>query len=551
MDGETQVAIYCRLSKEDGDDVESSSIKTQRLIIEKYCKRQGWNIFNTYIDDGFSGTNFERPGFQKMYQDIVDAKVNVVITKDLSRLGRNYIFTGYYYQVFFPQAGVRYIAVNDHIDTAQENSDMTMAAFKNILNDIYSKNMGKCLQAAKRARLEEKINVNGRAPYGYNFNQEHRLVPDPAYAPIIKLIFDEYVKDPNMARISRLLNEKNIPTPCARLLHYERYQNGTTSTRWSRDRLFDMLVNPEYMGALTFGRTRKVSPYSNKRVDIPIDEQTIIYDCHEPIISRELWETANRIHLERKHYHYKDTKKNIYHGLLYCAHCGKALRINSVKVTSCFCNCWPIIAKPSSRCMNIDTVSRRLVSDIHGLANACEEDENSAFNLIIAYLANMKSTEPADIHAELHEIQSHIDTLNQKISILDTYSQQQTFSSSNSNTILAALETSLSAETAKLEHLKKAHHAPVSDQDIWNFIKAARRFGYLQKIDKDVMNELVDKIFVSKPVTSSWFLRGRITIKFKYVGVLSTSELTHKGILLSPEALKAAAANLDSTDNEE
>ena len=259
-----------------------------------------------------------------------------------------------------------------------------------------------------------------------------------------------------------------------------------------------------------------------------------IYDCHEPIISRELWETANRIHLERKHYHYKDTKKNIYHGLLYCAHCGKALRINSVKVTSCFCNCWPIIAKPSSRCMNIDTVSRRLVSDIHGLANACEEDENSAFNLIIAYLANMKSTEPADIHAELHEIQSHIDTLNQKISILDTYSQQQTFSSSNSNTILAALETSLSAETAKLEHLKKAHHALASDEDIWNFIKAARRFGYLKTIDLDVLEELIDKVYISKKENTSRLQQQRITIKFKYIGVISTNPLTRNGVLIRP-----------------
>ena len=118
------VALYCRLSKDDGDDTESNSIKTQKMILESYCKRNGWAVYDTYIDDGYSGTNFDRPGFQRMYQDVINAKVNVVITKDLSRLGRNYILTGYYYQVFFPEADVRYIAVNDHIDTKNENNDM-------------------------------------------------------------------------------------------------------------------------------------------------------------------------------------------------------------------------------------------------------------------------------------------------------------------------------------------------------------------------------------------------------------------------------------------
>ena len=164
------VAIYCRLSKDDGDDAESNSIKTQKMILESYCRRQGWVVYDTYVDDGYSGTNFDRPGFQRMYQDIIDAKVNLVISKDLSRLGRNYILTGYYYQVFFPEAGVRFIAVNDHIDTKNENNDMAMAAFKNIMNDLLSKQLGKSISAARRIRIENKYNCNCRAPYGYFFN---------------------------------------------------------------------------------------------------------------------------------------------------------------------------------------------------------------------------------------------------------------------------------------------------------------------------------------------------------------------------------------------
>ena len=166
--------------------------------------------------------------------------------------------------------------------------------------------------------------------------------------------------------------------------------------------------------------------------------------------------------------------------------------------------------------------------------------------MTFALLTNINSSETADSNVELYKIQSHIDTLNDKISNLDKYSQQQAFSSANSDTILAALEASLNAETSKFERLKAAHRAPVSDEDIRNFIKVTRRFGYIKKIDQEVIVELVDKIFVSKPGISSWYQRDRVTIKFKHVGVLSNSEITHKGILLSPDALNAATGNFDN-----
>ncbi|HEX3038635.1 MAG TPA: recombinase family protein [Oscillospiraceae bacterium] len=531
MGSETQVAIYCRLSREDGDNIQSNSIKTQKLIIENYCKRQGWNVFETYIDDGFSGTNFERPGFQKMYQDIVDAKVNVVITKDLSRLGRNYIFTGYYYQVFFPQAGVRYIAINDHIDTDSVDNDMTMAAFKNILNDMYTKNLSKNMIASRKIRFENKINCNSIAPYGYKFNIDRVLVPDPDYVPIVRYIFEEYIKDPVIAHIADKLNAQGIPSPSFRLLKDKNYQDGSTSTKWNTTTPGLIIQNVTYLGALSIAKSRKIGPYSKKRVAIPLSEQTIVYNCHEAIIPKEMWEKANKLRSSNRTAKDKACKKSIFNGYVFCAHCGKHLSIHSHSV----CNCWRLGSKKGIPAILNKSISNRLVADIHALAIECEKNEDTAYALIKSYLENVDHSDNADLAVQIVCIQSRIEKLNNKITQIELFNKDHTFSSTESERIFAALKSSLSIEVDKIKNLKASYIVIPSDKDIWRFIKAARRFGYLKKIDREALEELVDKIYIAKKENVSRSQQQRITIKFKYIGVISTSPLTRNGVLIRPD----------------
>ena len=181
-------ALYCRLSLDDGNVGESGSIQTQKIILEEYAKMQGFKIYDVYVDDGYSGLNFNRPGFQRMLQDIESGKVNVVITKDLSRLGRDYIMTGYYTENYFKDNGVRYIAINDGIDTINDNNDI--APFKNILNDMYAKDLSRKVKAAKRSRNQKGLYTAAQVPYGYKkdpLDNNHLIVDEEIRLSLIHI----------------------------------------------------------------------------------------------------------------------------------------------------------------------------------------------------------------------------------------------------------------------------------------------------------------------------------------------------------------------------
>ncbi len=213
-------AVYCRLSKD--DDIrstgssgggESGSIISQKEIIEKYVHDNGWHIYDYYVDDGYSGTNFQRPDFERMIDDIEDGKVNMVITKDLSRLGRNYIEAGQFTEVYFPSKGVRYIALNDGVDTI--NNENSIAPFVNILNEFYSRDISKKVRTAVRAKKQKGEYLSNYAPIGYLKDPEdkHRLIVEETGAAIVRRIFEMARSDMGSKKICKVLNDEGIPTP--------------------------------------------------------------------------------------------------------------------------------------------------------------------------------------------------------------------------------------------------------------------------------------------------------------------------------------------------
>ena len=518
------VAIYCRLSKDDGDDAESNSIKSQKMILQSYCSKLGWAIYDTYVDDGYSGTNFDRPAFQRMHQDIVDAKVNVVISKDLSRLGRNYILTGYYYQVFFPEAGVRYIAVNDHIDTENERNDMAMAAFKNIMNDLHSKQLSKNIHAARRARIENKHNCNGMAPYGYFFNAEHVLEPDPNTAPFVKFIFDEYVKRPTAGHVATLLNEQGVPSRGANLLHNGRYQNGKIKTNWHRSEVIQVIKHPAYMGAISTATRKKCNPYSQKTISIPFKDQEIIYDCHEAIVTRDLWEKANALLVEIGHKlcGYKQEEKGIYYGLLFCAHCGKMLesqRHNNYMYI--FCRCWPPDIGMSSRGVTNKIISRHLIAEIRKMALVCENEENSAYSFIQDHINSERNKTRVEIEIDMNAARKRIEILNDKITNFEKYTSNKSLQQKEKDTIYGALCATLKDEEHNVEVLKQSDDVIPSVSDLYQFVRVARRYGYVQVIERPVVDDLIDRIYITKKMNLTNNQQDRILVKYKHVGMMS------------------------------
>ena len=208
-------ALYCRLSKDDDQSGESVSIRTQRAILEDYCRNQEYPIHKVYIDDGYSGTNFNRPGFQELLDDVERGTVNLVITKDLSRLGRDYIMTGYYSEIYFPCKGVRYIAVADNFDSLKNDNDI--APFKNILNDMYARDISRKIKNAKRQRAKNGLQRLAQPPYGYRMNPDtpSRLIIDSEPAEVVRLIFSLTLEGMGQIAIEKSLpQEKSSPRRC-------------------------------------------------------------------------------------------------------------------------------------------------------------------------------------------------------------------------------------------------------------------------------------------------------------------------------------------------
>jgi site-specific DNA recombinase len=253
------VAIYCRLSKDDESHGESTSISTQKAMLTRYVQDNNWRITDYYIDDGVSGTTFERSGFKRMIDDIEEGKVNMVITKDLSRLGRDYLKTGYYTEVYFPESDVRYIALNDGIDTLKSENDI--APFKNILNEMYAKDISRKIKSAYKVRIARGDYHGAFAPFGYAKDPDNKgkLIIDKESSETVKLIFSLAKQGLGAARIRNVLIEKKLPTPSAYLnklnpqkYYTKMYQNApeTLFYAWSHGGVERILDNEIYIGNL-------------------------------------------------------------------------------------------------------------------------------------------------------------------------------------------------------------------------------------------------------------------------------------------------------------
>lgn len=323
-------AIYCRLSKDDKSPGESMSISNQRAMLQDYCKEQGFEVYDIYIDDGYSGVNFQRPDFQRLMADIELQRINLVITKDLSRLGRDYIMTGYYTEIFFPMRGIRYIAVSDGYDT--ENSNNDIAPFKNILNDMYAKDISRKVKAAKRQRAKAGFFMGPFAPYGYRKDKGKpgHLQIDSEAAAVVQRIYAAYIAGYGDVRISQELTAKKVLTPISyRQAHRERPPEAGSlrpSHTWSAGMIHHILTNRVYIGEMVNHRKEVVNHKTKQLRSLPEEEHIIVPNTHEAIISQEDFELVQRIRKERG-FPKRRAVPALFQGRLTCAECGATLSI--------------------------------------------------------------------------------------------------------------------------------------------------------------------------------------------------------------------------------
>ena len=323
------VGIYARLSRDDERVGESVSIENQKELLSRYAREQGWNIFDYYCDDGVSGTTFDRPEFNRLVQDATDKKINLVLCKDLSRLGRDYIEAGRYTDFVFPSLGCRFIALNDGVDTLQKNNEM-LVIMKNVMNDLYARDTSNKIKAVKQSTFKSGKYVGCYAPLGYRKSSadKHVLEIDPITSPVVKHIFDMRLQGDSFRKIATQLNAEGVPAPRTFYYMAEGRENPRNETPyWNDVTVKTILRNEVYIGHMVQNKTGTVSYKNHKQVDKPKDEWIKVENTHEPIISQEIWDAVQRMddHPSRSRTG-KSGMIALFGGLLRCMDCGSSLR---------------------------------------------------------------------------------------------------------------------------------------------------------------------------------------------------------------------------------
>lgn len=322
-------ALYCRLSQEDENKGDSNSIQNQRAILEKYAKDNGFENIQIFIDDGYSGVSFNRPDFQRLLEMMEQGKVATLITKDLSRLGRNYIEVGNYTEMLFPRWNVRYIAVNDNYDSLYSEGN-EFAPFKNLFNEWFARDTSKKIRAVVKAKAERGERVSTQIPYGYKKDPDVKghLLIDEETAPIVRRIFELFAQGIGPTNIGNVLRDEKIFKPTIRRYHEQGIYGTVTDTDkpygWTAETIGRILKNEVYLGHTVNCRTRVISYKDKRQVDVPKNEQYRFENTHEAIIDQETWDAVQKVR-EGKRRRNNMGEIDKYSGLLYCADCGSKL----------------------------------------------------------------------------------------------------------------------------------------------------------------------------------------------------------------------------------
>ena len=328
-DREKKTFAYLRLSREEAQSGESASIKNQRLMITNYCTQHGLNLVRTFVDDGWSGGNFERPGFQEMMRELEKGRADIVITKDLSRLGRDMVEASYYAEQYYPEHGIRYIAIADNFDTEHEN---IMAPFQFAMNEVYLRDGSRKVKDVLRTKREQG-QYCACPPYGYKKEKgnKNHLVPDEVTAPVVQRIFRQAANGDSSRRIALDLNQDGIIPPLKyRVLYRDDFSEvgaSRMSDIWNYTTVKRILKNRVYLGHTVLGRSRKVSVKSKKKVAIPKEDWAVTENTHEPLVTTEIFELAqeNLGHGASCYKAYDHVRKSIFSGIAVCGKCGYSL----------------------------------------------------------------------------------------------------------------------------------------------------------------------------------------------------------------------------------
>jgi len=419
-----RVGGYLRLSREDGDKEESDSIGSQRSIIEEKIKQLGdeFELYDFYIDDGYTGLNTDRPSFQRMLEDIERKKVNCIITKDLSRLSRNNFEANYLLEIYFLENNIRYISILDNVDTYKKNSNNDIIQFKTLINDWYSKDISRKVKSGVWARKEQGLFVGAKAPYGYmkDENNKNKLIVNKEEAKIVKRIFQMYDSGSTMGQIAKKLQDEKVYCPSYN--GFEKNKNGIYG--WNYSTISKILKNEFYLGNTVYGKVINLSYKSKKVKFVPREEWKVVANTHKAIISKELFDSVQKkIKLSQKAKTHKHTW--ILNGIALCKECGEPMQLKvkyrKDKKTISFMRlyCSSSLHKKGycvrkHRGINLQSVTQIVVSDLNKKVKnivSCED----VSELLEKYYKDKDNTED---ERELKETMKQLEKTNKMVSSL-------------------------------------------------------------------------------------------------------------------------------------
>jgi len=510
---EYRAAIYIRLSKEDGDREESESVVNQKKILKAYAKENKYKIYDEYVDDGYTGTNFNRPDFKRMIKDIENKKVNMVITKSLSRLGRDYIETGRYIEKYFPENEIRYIAILDDVDTYLDKNCDTVA-FKNIMNDYYAKETSKNIKKTKNKKKLEGFYYTSYAPFGYKKVSKSGLLEiDEIQAEIVRKIFDLFIEGYGTYQIARILTEGNIETPGLQM-KMENVVNHITNTtdKWNHNTVRRILENQIYIGNCVQNKTKKISYKSKKIINLPKEEHSIIKEHHKPIISKEKWDVVQKMLKNSKNTKVREND-SMFKGLLYCSHCNNKLTIRtkvnhnkSGEVVKRYIICSTANKKYTnkscySRYINYDVFEQKAICKITDTLqlyiNSKAFKDEDVLNKILAAQSNKGNivNKIAKLEKDLENVNKKIATLyNDKLNGLIEEQDYKLFSEGLVNE-RHRIEKIIN-ETKN--ELKDFEEDSMNDKIKSDMEKTIRKILKDKEFTKEIINQLVNRIEIDK-----------------------------------------------------
>ena len=527
---EQWTALYCRLSCDDDLAGDSNSIKNQKMLLKQYADEHRLKNIRYYVDDGFSGSNFDRPDFKRMLTDIDDGLIATVIVKDMSRFGRDHILVGYYTKYYLPEADVRFIAIYDQVDS-ETNPDDDITPFKNILNEMYAKDCSRKIKAVVKAKGNSGKHISYLPPLGYmkDPDNKEKWIIEEKGAAIVKEIFSLCVKGYGPSQIARILTERKIDTP---VVHFHKYKLPTSlklkdeSEIWNPKTIAGILENMEYLGHTVNFKFYKKSYKSKRRINAPKEDWVVFENTQEPIIDQGTFDIVQKIRESRR----RPTEMgemSVLSGMLYCANCGQKMylcRCTTMKQAEYF-NCSSYRKKKKRTCsshqITVHAVEEMIKNDLQFTIRYANENKEQ-FLSILASRSEAKSKR--ELNASLKEIEESKARINTLDKIIQSLYEDKVSGKISEERYLKMSENYENEQRLLVEkvNLLKAdiEKSKRKSYDISKFVSLVDKYSDFKELNPEILRAFIDKVLIYEKEKIDGYYKHTIEIIYNFVGAV-------------------------------